>query len=87
MGRYVFGLDEIDETQVALVGGKAANLGALSRIDGISVPRGFCVTTDAFRRAVAGAPLIDELLHVRPAEELDGRQTQRACAEVADLIE
>ena len=41
MGRYVLGFEEIDETQVALVGGKGANLGALSRIDGIRVPVGF----------------------------------------------
>ena len=53
MGRYVVGFEEIDRTQVALVGGKGANLGELSRIDGIRVPAGFCVTTDAFRRIMA----------------------------------
>ena len=36
--RYVLGLDEIDQTQGALVGGKGANLGELSRIEGIRVP-------------------------------------------------
>ena len=36
--RYVLGLEEIDRTQVALVGGKGANLGELSRIEGIRVP-------------------------------------------------
>ena len=60
--RYVLGLDEIDQTQGALVGGKGANLGELSRIEGIRVPAGFCVTTDAFRRIVTEAPLIDEQL-------------------------
>ena len=60
--RYVLGLDEIDQTQGALVGGKGANLGELSRIEGLRVPAGFCVTTDAFRRVVTGAPLIDERL-------------------------
>ena len=44
--RYVLDLDEIDRTQVAIVGGKGANLGELTRIDGITVPAGFCVTTD-----------------------------------------
>ncbi len=47
---YVLGLQEVDEMQVAVVGGKGAHLGALSRIDGIRVPAGFCVTTDAFLR-------------------------------------
>ena len=60
--RYVLGLHEVDETQVAVVGGKGANLGALSRIDGIRVPAGFCVTTDAFRRIMAQAPSIDDRL-------------------------
>jgi rifampicin phosphotransferase len=55
------GFDEVDEKQVAVVGGKGAHLGELSRIDGISVPPGFCVTTDAFRRIVAEAS-IDDLL-------------------------
>jgi phosphoenolpyruvate synthase/pyruvate phosphate dikinase len=54
--RYVLGLEEIGKTQVALVGGKGAHLGELSRIDGIRVPAGFCVTTDGFRRIMADAP-------------------------------
>src|SRR5215467_228421 len=57
--RYVLGLDEIDQTQVALAGGKGAHLGELSRIEGIRVPAGFCVTTDAFRRIMTEAPSID----------------------------
>ena len=35
MGCYVLGFDEIDQTQVAVVGGKGAHLGELSRIEGI----------------------------------------------------
>jgi phosphoenolpyruvate synthase/pyruvate phosphate dikinase len=60
--RYVTGLDEVDETDVALVGGKGAQLGGLTRIDGVRVPAGFCVTTDAFRRITAEAPWIDDRL-------------------------
>jgi phosphoenolpyruvate synthase/pyruvate phosphate dikinase len=62
MGNDVLGFEEIDQTQVALVGGKGASLGELARIDGIRVPRGFCVTTDAFRRIMASALAIDEAL-------------------------
>jgi len=57
--RYVLGLQDVDETRVAVVGGKGAHLGGLSRIDGIRVPAGFCVTTDAYRRVLAEAPSID----------------------------
>ncbi|HEY0345319.1 MAG TPA: PEP/pyruvate-binding domain-containing protein, partial [Solirubrobacteraceae bacterium] len=59
---YVLGLQEIDETQVAVVGGKGAHLGELSRIEGIRVPPGLCVTTNAFRRIMAQAPSVDDRL-------------------------
>jgi rifampicin phosphotransferase len=62
MDSYVLGFQEIDQAQVAVVGGKGAHLGELSRIEGIRVPAGFCVTTDAFRRVMARAPSIDERL-------------------------
>ncbi|MFS8204774.1 rifamycin-inactivating phosphotransferase [Streptomyces sp. CWNU-52B] len=59
---YVRDLRSVDGTEVALVGGKGAHLGGLSRIDGIRVPPGFCVTTDAFRRIMAQQPSLDDLL-------------------------
>ncbi len=61
-GHYVLGLEETSGTQVALAGGKGANLGELSRIEGIDGPAGFCVTTDAFRRIMATVPGIDAQL-------------------------
>jgi rifampicin phosphotransferase len=60
MDGYMMDLREIDQTQVAVVGGKGARLGELARIDGVHVPAGFCVTTDVFRRVAAKAPSIDE---------------------------
>ncbi|MFJ6513461.1 rifamycin-inactivating phosphotransferase [Streptomyces sp. NPDC091406] len=60
--QYVVDLREADETRGAAVGGKGAHLGALSRIEGTRVPDGFCVTTDAFRRAMADVPSIGERL-------------------------
>ena len=62
MHSYVLDLREIDRTQIALVGGKAANLGELSRLDGIRVPAGFCVTTNAFARIITEVPSLDEQL-------------------------
>ncbi len=62
MGCYVLGFQEIDQTQAAVVGGKGAHLGELSRIEGIRVPAGFCVTTEAFQRITAEAPSIDDRL-------------------------
>lgn len=60
--QYVRDLHEVDETQLALVGGKGAHLGALSRIEGIRVPDGFCVTTHAFRQIMELAPAVEDLL-------------------------
>jgi pyruvate,water dikinase len=62
LGRYVVDFQQVDRTQVALVGGKGAHLGELSRIEGVHVPAGFCVTTDAFRRITAEAPQFDDRL-------------------------
>ena len=72
--RYVLGFEEIDQTQVALVGGKGAHLGELSRIEGIRVPAGFCVTTDAFRRIMATAPWIGSHLDRLSLLDPDNRQ-------------
>jgi len=44
MNSYVLGFQEIDKTKLAVVGGKGLNLEELSRIEGIRVPEGFCVT-------------------------------------------
>ncbi|QUQ66491.1 PEP/pyruvate-binding domain-containing protein [Kutzneria sp. CA-103260] len=46
----------IDAAMLAVVGGKAANLGELTGA-GLPVPPGFCVTTEAYRRVAAGVPL------------------------------
>jgi hypothetical protein len=75
--RYVLSLEEIDKTQVALVGGKGAHLGELSRIDGIRVPAGFCVTTDAFRRIMAETPSIDDRLDQLSRLNPDDREAIR----------
>jgi pyruvate,water dikinase len=88
MGRYVVSFQEIDQTQVAVVGGKGANLGELSRIEGLRVPPGFCVTTDAFRRVMEDPPSLDEpldrLSHLQP----DAREAIRALsAEIRRALE
>ncbi|MFJ4185256.1 rifamycin-inactivating phosphotransferase [Kitasatospora sp. NPDC089509] len=76
-GRYVLGFHEVDESQVAVVGGKGAHLGALSRIEGVRVPAGFCVTTDAFRRVVAEVPSLDGLLDELAGSDPDDREAVR----------
>ena len=62
MSSYVLGFQDIDKTKIMLVGGKGANLGELSRIEGIYVPDGFCISTEAYQRIMGETPSIDELL-------------------------
>ena len=72
MVHYVLDFQEIDQSQVDVGGGKGAHLGELARIEGIRVPPGLCVTTDAFRRIVAEAPemgdQLDRLSRLKPDE-------------------
>ena len=84
----VLDFHEIDQSQVAVVGGKGALLGELSRIEGIRVPAGFCVTADAFQRILAGTPAIgdrvDRLSRVKP----DDREAIRTVsAEIREALE
>jgi phosphoenolpyruvate synthase/pyruvate phosphate dikinase len=62
MNDHVLPFQRIDSSRIASVGGKAAHLAELARIDGVHVPPGFCITTSAFRRILALAPAVDERL-------------------------
>jgi pyruvate,water dikinase len=88
MGSYVLDLGEIDQTQVAVVGGKGALLGELARIEGIRVPAGFCVTTDAFRRILAQAASLDDRLDRLSRLTPDDREAIRTLsAEIRRVLE
>lgn len=52
MSSFVLDFQEIENTQLSLVGGKGLNLGELSNIQGIQVPKGFCVTTVGYEKAI-----------------------------------
>ncbi|GHO82236.1 phosphoenolpyruvate synthase [Dictyobacter formicarum] len=62
MSPYVLGFQDIDKTKLMVVGGKGANLGELSKIEGIRVPDGFCISTEAFKRIIGETSSIHELL-------------------------
>jgi rifampicin phosphotransferase len=62
MSSYVLGFQDIDKTKFMVVGGKGANLGELSKIEGIHVPDGYCISTEAFKRIIGETSLINGLL-------------------------
>ncbi|MFE5239498.1 MULTISPECIES: rifamycin-inactivating phosphotransferase [unclassified Streptomyces] len=86
--QYVLDLQDVDGTQVAVVGGKAAHLGGLARIEGVGVPGGFCVTTSAFRRIMSEEPSIQDRLDRLAGVDPDDRETTRTLsAEIRRAIE
>lgn len=75
-GTFIVDIRDIGRDDVALVGGKAANLGELARVEGVVVPRGFCLTTTAYRCMFAAATQSDapwnarleRLTHLAPGD-------------------
>lgn len=61
----ILSLDEITDDMLATVGGKALNLGVLTRA-GLAVPPGFCLGTGAYRRAIRRSGLREFLDSWRP---------------------
>lgn len=85
---YAVGFEQVGRTSVAEVGGKGANLGELARIDGVRVPNGFCVTTEAYRKVVPGIPGLEQLLDRLSRLAPDDRaRIQAVSAQVRDAIE
>ncbi len=88
MAEYVLGFEQIDKTKLALAGGKGANLGELSRIGGVRVPEGFCVTTNAYAAAVARneelVALLERLSHVGARDTEDIRWVGARIREVIE---
>ncbi|HEX4249889.1 MAG TPA: PEP/pyruvate-binding domain-containing protein [Pseudonocardia sp.] len=61
MDSLVLDFGAIDASMVPVVGGKAANLGELTRA-GLPVPGGFCLTVGAYRRVVADVAALGAVL-------------------------
>ena len=88
MSSYVLGFEDIDKTKIMLVGGKGANLGELSRIEGIYVPDGFCISTEAYQRIMGETPSIDELLDQLSLLKVeDGEKIDELSGEIRRVIE
>jgi pyruvate,water dikinase len=86
--RLVLDFQEIDQTDIAVAGGKGASLAALSRIEGLRVPPGFCVTVEAFARATADAPALGDLIAKLSGLSTDEHDRIRAVsAEIREAIE
>ncbi|MBT2714512.1 phosphoenolpyruvate synthase [Bacillus sp. ISL-57] len=88
MKPYVLDFREIDKTKQMVVGGKGMNLGECSRIDGILVPEGFCVTTEAFKRVIGENDELHQLLDQLAVQKVDERKRiSEISRKIRDLIE
>src|SRR6478672_8294855 len=88
MSSYVIDFQNIDQTKSMLVGGKGANLGELSKIEGILVPDGFCISTVAFKAIIEKTHSIHELLdQLSPLKVDDRAQIREVSGEIRRVIE
>src|SRR5688572_3606927 len=93
MSSFVLGFQDIDKTKLRLVGGKGANLGELTRIEGIHVPDGFCISTDAFKKIIGETSSINELLDqlsllkVEDRDKSDSYRIGKLSGKIRRLIE
>jgi pyruvate,water dikinase len=81
-------LQDIDKTKLMLVGGKGANLGELTRIEGIHVPDGFCISTEASTSIIGKTSSINALLDQLSLLKVEDRdKIAELSAEICRIIE
>ncbi|MEE4563892.1 phosphoenolpyruvate synthase [Paenibacillus polymyxa] len=91
MNSLVLDFQEMDNTQLLLVGGKGLHLGALAKMEGMQVPEGFCVTTVGYQKALEQNEMVHALLDqlttlkVEDREQIDevSKKIRQAIMEVA----
>nr|WP_315025065.1 phosphoenolpyruvate synthase [uncultured Aminipila sp.] len=74
MNSYVLRFKEIDKNQLSVVGGKGANLGELWKLEGIRVPDGFCVTTEAYKTILENNKELGHLIGQLYGLKVDDRE-------------
>src|SRR5437588_8823028 len=88
MSAYIRGFQEIDKTMLALVGGKGANLGELSRIEGVQVSEGFCITTEVYKEIIRSSNEVKSLLNqLRILKADDRKRISEISAKIREAIE
>ncbi|MDA1806896.1 phosphoenolpyruvate synthase [Bacillus cereus group sp. BY32LC] len=87
MSSFVLDFQEIEKVQLSLVGGKGFNLGALSNIQGIQVPEGFCVTTVGYEKAIEQNEELQTLLQqLTKLKREDRAQIGEMSKEIREVI-
>jgi rifampicin phosphotransferase len=88
MSSLVLNFKFIDKTKLALVGGKGANLGELTRIEGVQVPDGFCVTTEAYKEIIGNNEEFNSLMdHLANLKADNRKEISETSAKIRKVIE
>lgn len=87
MSSFVLDLKEVGKTQLMLVGGKGVNLGELSKIQGIQVPEGFCVTTAGYQKTVEQNEMFQSLVEQLTCLKVEDRnQISEISSKIRQII-
>ncbi|MBU5217479.1 phosphoenolpyruvate synthase [Bacillus albus] len=91
MSSFVLDFQEIENTQLSLVGGKGLKLGELSNMQGIQVPEGFCVTTVGYEKAIEQneelQTLLQQLTKLKKEERAQVGEISKKIREVIMAVE
>lgn len=88
MNTYILDFQSIDKAKLNVAGGKGANLGELSRIGGIHVPEGFCVTTEAYKELVEQHEAVNKLMDQLAVLNINNRkEISEISARIREAIE
>lgn len=87
MSSLVLDLKKVGKTERMLVGGKGVHLGELSKIQGIQVPDGFCVTTVGYQKSIEQNEMFKALIEKLTCLKVENqKQISQISREIRQII-
>lgn len=87
MSSLVLDLKKVGKTERMLVGGKGVHLGKLSKIPGIQVPDGFCVTTVGYQKSIEQNEMFQALIDTLTCLKVENqKQISKISREIRQII-
>ena len=84
--KYVEFFEELNKDDVAIAGGKGANLGELTQA-GINVPPGFVITSQTYNQFINETEIFDEIMGILDVLDVNNNQElQQAALKIKNII-
>ncbi len=84
--KYVEFFEELNKDDVAIAGGKGANLGELTQA-GINVPPGFVITSQTYNQFINETEIFDEIMDILDVLDINNNQElQQAARKIKNII-